>query len=622
MGCCFSLKTSGGLPGERSALLQPPHHDGLSQLTEELRQHAAAVAQHVCLDEEQSRGTCEESTRRSPSPRAFCRRNLVNAHQEKLDGLNTQANMEAQTGGTRGAGLEKALEGSRQVWSPPSDTEASGDRRGPKGDPPPGHADEARLGKTAPSQGFQTKSRGFYSTCSIEGGDLEAPAAGGAAALPHTLPWREVEDARTQAGPARPPPPAVPPSDPPSPASSLRNVEQPSRDSPPADFAPEEPPVTSLAAPGTSEGGAEGLRPQREEELEQNLDSGFTGDHPDESEPPAGWFPTAPPEAEASSQSSSSVTFSPPRPNSALSPSPTGPASPQGERAPPVVPGEVEVRLGETGGSERGPSERHRASEVPPLVSDPQDGAATPPLPLGDSDGPNPGEDGAQWPPAAETFPDQAASSRFESTSDGCRADPGLTPEDPAQVDAHASTPSYLIHCPRPEQDVAAQGGGGEGRMREMVSELLGDDADLPACRRDPEPWIKLGQEQSRRAWAQGEAEEVLELLPSMALLGAQPYSTALPQGACVWDWHRRCSQPGGGLGLGPDSGLAACGSAEQEPRQPWTRFSNHLSALEGARLEVNASPVCRPARSPAALLWICRTPARVPAGECGGRGA
>ncbi|KAK1884764.1 Tyrosine-protein phosphatase 1 [Dissostichus eleginoides] len=54
MGCCFSKELNHGLPCERSSLLHPPLHDGLSEGTDQVRQLAVAVAQHVCLDEEET----------------------------------------------------------------------------------------------------------------------------------------------------------------------------------------------------------------------------------------------------------------------------------------------------------------------------------------------------------------------------------------------------------------------------------------------------------------------------------------------------------------------------------------------------------------------------------------
>ncbi|KAK2886788.1 hypothetical protein Q8A73_020734 [Channa argus] len=54
MGCCFGKGPCPGLQNERSSLLQSPLHDGLSEMTEQVRQHAVAVAQHVSLEEEET----------------------------------------------------------------------------------------------------------------------------------------------------------------------------------------------------------------------------------------------------------------------------------------------------------------------------------------------------------------------------------------------------------------------------------------------------------------------------------------------------------------------------------------------------------------------------------------
>lgn len=758
MGCCFSLKTSGSLQGETSGLLDSPHHDGLSEVTEELRQHAIAVAQHVCLDEEgegDRGGPCEEKTQALPSPDAFCHLNVVNADEEELDSSNTHRNMDAQSGVTRGVGSdprveldreENAPDGSEQVWSPPSGlpsadsvlTEASGDRQGPK---------EACVVTTAPYQGLKTATHSFYSICSIDADDLEQeqsqwPAAGGTADPLHALTWYEVEevlkqtsstpsaDLKDESGPIM----ADPCSDLLIPPSSLWSTEEPSGNSPHADFneePPEEPSMRSQAAQGAREGGSEGLHAQQEEDLGQNLAFGFIDDRLDESEPSAV-------QQTAVGQSSSSVTFTPPLLNQSLmSPSETGRPSPQGELAPVGVTEEVHVSPSamssrpppqqptpmlrshvetspeklhksdnfndpvkskgqeldpesteseldaaddaepdllqlpgepqplqevlhapsvsphvhdDTPGpsppclrpssfsctsadedeaeSESRPSEQQqqhpRTSDVSPEVTEPQMAAAPPPRPPGGPDGLHSGQDGEESPPAvhpsaipAETFPDQTGSSVLASTCDGRQADPTLTFEDPGQVDAHASTPSYLIHSIRPEQQVMAESSGSGGRMREMVSELLGDDADLPICCRDPEPWIRLGLEESRGAWAQGapqagfpqaggRAEEipalVSQLQPSMALLGAYPYSTLMPQGACVWDWHTGPSQPVSvrdllpqgpvaSASLSPDFGLDTCSLAEQEPQRLRAPFTDQLSAYEGARPGLSVLP-------------------------------
>ncbi|XP_055363941.1 la-related protein 4B-like isoform X3 [Betta splendens] len=171
---------------------------------------------------------------------------------------------------------------------------------------------------------------------------------------------------------------------------------------------------------------------------------------------------------------------------------------------------------------------------------------------------------------------------------------------DPDQVDIHASTPSYEIHLIGEKLPSAAE--EGEGGMREMVSELLGEDADSSICRLHPDAWIKLGVEDDCRGWSacqdksptgpDGEKmpECVSELQPSMALLGAYPYSTVMPHGLCVWDWHTDCTQsePLAGPSLNPEAEAwpshsfgnpdAGCVQAEQ----PWMQCPDELANPEG----------------------------------------
>ncbi|XP_019109651.2 uncharacterized protein LOC104934168 isoform X2 [Larimichthys crocea] len=189
--------------------------------------------------------------------------------------------------------------------------------------------------------------------------------------------------------------------------------------------------------------------------------------------------------------------------------------------------------------------------------------------------------------------------------------DPAVISVDPGQIDVYASTPSYEIHFLGDEPPATSEEGEREGGMREMVSELLGEDADSSVCRLFPQPWIKLGLGESCGGWAQGASEAepskgesemgadteqipalVSELQPSMALLGAYPYSTVMPQGSCVWDWHTDCTQPGpvGAPSLNPDAevwtnpnfNLDITGAAYLQPQQPWIQFPADLTNHEG----------------------------------------
>lgn len=94
-----------------------------------------------------------------------------------------------------------------------------------------------------------------------------------------------------------------------------------------------------------------------------------------------------------------------------------------------------------------------------------------------------------------------------------------------------------------------------------MVSKLLGDYADSFICLLCPHSWIELGLVVNWKAELRGRLrpslgrvragsvstqqipESVSELQSSMALLGAYPYSTVMPQGTCMWDWHTDCIQ-------------------------------------------------------------------------------
>ncbi|TWW76222.1 hypothetical protein D4764_13G0008840 [Takifugu flavidus] len=122
-----------------------------------------------------------------------------------------------------------------------------------------------------------------------------------------------------------------------------------------------------------------------------------------------------------------------------------------------------------------------------------------------------------------------------------------------------ACSPSYLVHSSHLEQPVMAEGGDSRGKMKEVVSELRGDVADLPL----PEPRIKLGP-RSRRARAR-----------ARGTLWA-----AFPQTSC----STLCQRPGASSSpnqkpavcSNPDVGLNSCHLTNKEPQQLRNRFSGH----------------------------------------------
>ncbi|XP_068160370.1 uncharacterized protein [Antennarius striatus] len=185
--------------------------------------------------------------------------------------------------------------------------------------------------------------------------------------------------------------------------------------------------------------------------------------------------------------------------------------------------------------------------------------------------------------------------------------DPALTVVDPAQIDAYASTPSYEIHNLCQETPANME----EGGMREMVSELLGEDGGDSVCRLFPEPWIRLGLGGGSTGWAQGVSDapprqdegttgadaehipdSVSELQPSMALLGAYPYSTVTPLGGCVWDWHTEGSQfgpiaapslnPNAEVWPNPNVNLSNGPPSCLQPQQQCSQCSMDLTNQEG----------------------------------------
>ncbi|XP_023181660.1 uncharacterized protein LOC111606154 isoform X1 [Xiphophorus maculatus] len=195
-------------------------------------------------------------------------------------------------------------------------------------------------------------------------------------------------------------------------------------------------------------------------------------------------------------------------------------------------------------------------------------------------------------------------------TDASCQESSGSVPVDPDQIDVYASTPSYEIHflnqeVPATEEEEEEEEEK-EGGIRDMVSELLGELAEASVCRLYPQPWIRLSPDQNPDALAQGASEAdrtkgedeeqipalVSELQPSMALLGAFPYSTATPQGPCVWDWHTSgsqaeaasapCLNPEAEVWNDPNLSFHIPDPDYQQLQQPWLQLPDNLNHQEG----------------------------------------
>ncbi|XP_035980843.1 uncharacterized protein LOC105920598 isoform X1 [Fundulus heteroclitus] len=189
-------------------------------------------------------------------------------------------------------------------------------------------------------------------------------------------------------------------------------------------------------------------------------------------------------------------------------------------------------------------------------------------------------------------------------------------PVDPDQIDVYASTPSYEIHLLKEELPAAEEEEEEEEEdwdIRDMVSELLGDLAESSSCRLHP--WIRLGVEQNPDSLALGASEAegpgagdeerlpavVSELQPSMALLGAFPYSTVTPQGPCVWDWHTgpqpepvaaACLDPEAKSWTDPSLSFHIPDPGYQQPQPTWLPLPDGLSLQGfGPAFEENGGP-------------------------------
>ncbi|XP_056879541.1 uncharacterized protein LOC130519972 [Takifugu flavidus] len=162
--------------GVRSAVCHTPALGRWSKVTVELGQHATAVGQHACLDEEvkgDSGGTCDEETEVFSNPTRGVGPTLEPHPFVALPRLSTGGEKNAPDGSKLFKPVQPTL-----VGPPPVAfmvTEASGDQQRPKVDPKP-HRDkdgeEVRVVMTAPYQAFKP-THSFYSIRPIDTDDLE-----------------------------------------------------------------------------------------------------------------------------------------------------------------------------------------------------------------------------------------------------------------------------------------------------------------------------------------------------------------------------------------------------------------------------------------------------------------
>ncbi|XP_054621663.1 uncharacterized protein LOC129174087 isoform X2 [Dunckerocampus dactyliophorus] len=160
---------------------------------------------------------------------------------------------------------------------------------------------------------------------------------------------------------------------------------------------------------------------------------------------------------------------------------------------------------------------------------------------------------------------------------------------EPHQLDVYASTPSYEIHflgqeAPAPSEEVEREGG-----MREMVSELLGEDTDPSVCHLDPDSWIRPTVGGGCEGWSQGVPQSQGDVL-----LGAFPYGTMMPQGPCEWGWHtgRPQAPPVSVQTLNPDAEVwTGCNYKFLQAQQPWMHLLSQVELDDTSLAQVEADP-------------------------------
>ncbi|XP_057681104.1 uncharacterized protein LOC130909054 isoform X2 [Corythoichthys intestinalis] len=196
-------------------------------------------------------------------------------------------------------------------------------------------------------------------------------------------------------------------------------------------------------------------------------------------------------------------------------------------------------------------------------------------------------EEMAFLPPEDDSKTSDAQTVNASSTNDvsGQRQDIAV-PLEPDQLDVHALTPSYEIHFLDPE--APSEEGEREGGMREMVSDLLGEDADPSVYHLEHQAWMVATVEDGPQAWMHGappnQDETAVALQPDAVLLGAFPYSTVISHpGPCEWAWHTERPQT-----LNPEAEVwTGCGFSYSQPQQPWLQFPSEQIDLQNQGLLV-----------------------------------
>ncbi|XP_061777316.1 uncharacterized protein LOC133569151 isoform X2 [Nerophis ophidion] len=664
MGCCFSKEAGPGQTTETSSLLHPPAQDGLHESVEQVRQQAVAMAQHVCLEEEEA-----GPAQRSPpdydqghpeldgKARAIIREKNHGAavsHEEDSAilvsaGTSVQADPGSEAGLThspahscdpapymevlsqspakqnimqnatlRALWFTQNHEGQKLpkpegFWSAPVDADTGDPNSAQQVSLRTEDGKESCIVTATLGQDFQTRTQRFYSICSIDDLDHEDPSRPRMSASQTSSPIPLVSDPlRLSGGSGNLPDAHV--SDPPPPSQTSEGDQSTMKLSDPSKVqTSKEEPVTfqeSLVdsvqcSEPTSESPKEVLSsdlPEQHMEDPSSLQGAVCSASPsgqdddDLAEVSSLWTDsTVPPELTASSH------------HSALTTSPWGPLSTSEEHGrrepdedasiPNSSPAQVQVPS-ESSGPCHG-SEQASPCECPSAFSTSVEETGM------KVEGPQ------QEIPQVELANGPVCAGEDMMTSDtdivqvdtcACPNGTGVLDEvssqqrghdflvEPHQLDIYASTPSYEIHFLGQEAPAPAEEGECEGGMREMVSDLLGEDSDPSGCHLDPDSWIRPAVEGECEGWAKGAPPSQGGMGPEV-LLGAFPYGAMIPAVPCEWAWHTGNSP----ATLNPDAEVwTGCDYKFLQAPEPWMLLPPQQTLLQGdtSLAQIEACPV------------------------------